>query len=154
MKNYEGLSNISNDWFKKCEINKKINFYEKELRNMKFINDVLNGLPVADAAKKYMITRQYGYKILNNIKSNKNKFRGRPCKLNSSQIEKLIKYLNKKSYFTVKDVREFIKINYNVVYCNKEIVKILNNYGFKYYSILKCYSNKKNYERLIDKIFS
>ncbi len=153
MEKNEDLINNVTDYVKKDEINKKIKLYEIRIRNMKFIIDVLNGLSVAEASKKYNITRQYGYKIIKNEFKNKNIVKGRPCKLNNSQLKNLINYLSNKKCFKIQEAESFIEKNYNIKYCNKEIKKILNNFNFKYYKILNCYTNKKYYEKIIKEIF-
>jgi len=153
MKINENLINNITDYVKKDEINKKIKSYEIKIRNMKFIIDILNGLSVAEASKKYNITRQYGYKILKNGFKNKNIVKGRPCKLNNSQLKNLINYLNNKKCFKIEEAINFIEKNYNIKYCNKEMKKILNNFDFKYYKIINGYTNKKCYEKIIKEIF-
>jgi transposase len=153
MKKNEDLINYINNYVRKDELIKKIKLYEIKVRNMKFIIDVLNGLSVAEASKKYNVTRQYGYKIIKNGFKNKNIVKGRPCKLNNSQLKNLINYLNNKKCFKIEEAVNFIGKNYNVKYSNRQIKKILNNFNFKYYKIFNGYANKKYYEKIIKEIF-
>ncbi|SMD31229.1 helix-turn-helix domain-containing protein [Picrophilus oshimae] len=132
-------------------INNRIKYHERELKRLKFIRLILSGVSVNNASRICGFSRQYGYKIIKNcIKNNKSK-KGRHCKLNSSQMEILINYLNEKMPFSIIDVKCFLE-DQNIKYCEKQIRRIINGLGFSYCRLLKGYINVYGHKKLIENI--
>ncbi len=132
-------------------IDKRINEHEREIRNLRFIKLVISGIDIKNASRMCGFSRQYGYKIIKKCIENRSSKRGRPCKLNSSEIKMLINYLNKNMPFSIKDVRTFLN-NHNINYCDRQIIRIINGLGFKYCRLLNGYISIDAHKKLAEKL--